>query len=409
MSSTQSAEVVVIGGGIFGCAVAWELARQGMRDVVVLERENLGTQTTSRAASVLTTVTSQPAKSALFQETWSAMSALEEELDDSLNIHEVGTLHIGASKATAKSLDEHLSFAASIGEVAEELSAEEARARVKWLGIEDSARCVFLPRAGYVDSYRLATAYGAAAKARGVDFRVGVEVLGVSTRSGSVSGVETSDGFIESPWVVNCAGPWAGILSAELGWHLPMAPVRSQYWITETRAEFDAQQPMVFLPDVPAYARGEVGGLLFGLRGGPSPARDPRALPRDLSELQFEEDPSGWETLAVAGESFARFCPLMESVGVSHYVSGPSSYTPDGNFILGACPGVDGYLVASGCCGSGIAASGGVGRALAELITKGESSFDLEIFRPDRFGQIDAFDEAWLERCSATRSTKNVC
>jgi sarcosine oxidase, subunit beta len=289
-----------------------------------------------------------------------------------------------------------------------EWSAEEARARVKWLAIEDSAMSVFLPRAGYVDSYRLATAYGSAAKKRGVEFLVGAEALGVRTRSGRVLGVETVDGFIESSWVVNCAGPWAGILSAELGWHLPMAPVRSQYWITEVREEFDSEQPMVFLPDVPAYVRGEVGGLLFGLRGGPSPARDPRALPRDLSELQFEEDPAGWETLAVAGEYFARFCPLLESVSLSHYVSGPSTYTPDGNFILGPCPGIEGYLVAAGCCGSGIAASGGVGRALAEHIVLGESSLDLEAFKPDRFGQIDAFDEAWLERCSATRAAKSV-
>jgi 4-methylaminobutanoate oxidase (formaldehyde-forming) len=76
---------------------------------------------------------------------------------------------------------------------------------------------------------------------------------------------------------------------------------------------------------------------------------------------------------------------------------------------LGPCPGVEGYLVATGCCGSGIAASGGVGRALAELVVDGESSFDLELFKPDRFGQIDAFDEAWLERCSATRAAKSVC
>jgi 4-methylaminobutanoate oxidase (formaldehyde-forming) len=409
MSAERRAEVVIIGGGVFGCAVAWELARRGVKDVLVLEREGVGTQSTAKAASVLTNVASTAAKGALFQETWAAMPALEGELGESLGVHEVGALHVGTSDASKASLRSHAEMASAIGEECVELTAVEARARVKWLSLDDSSEAVFLPRAGYVDSYRLATAYGGAAKRRGVEFLLGAEALGVRVSGGRVQGVETQDGFIESAWVVNCSGPWAGIFSAELGWHLPMAPVRSQYWITEVRDEFAPEQPMVFLPDVPAYVRGEVGGLLFGMRGGPSPARDPRALPRDLSAIEFEEDPAGWETLAVAGEAFARFCPLMETVSISHYVSGPSTYTPDGNFILGPCPGVEGYLVATGCCGSGIAASGGVGRALAELIVDGESSFDLELFRADRFGQIDAFDEAWLERCSATRAAKSVC
>ncbi len=376
--------------------------------MLVLERAEVASQTTSRAASVLTRVAGTPAKCAVLQETWAAISALEQELDESLGVHEVGSLHVAATPQSAQALEEHALLAEEVGDPCEVWETGEARERVRWLHLEDDARCLFLPRTGYVDSHLLATAYARAARAREAEVRTGVEVTGLIRDGARVVGVETSKGAVDATWVVNCAGPWAGLLAAEAGWHLPMAPVRSHYWITEQREEFDPDEPVVVLPDVPAYTRGEVGGLLFGLRAGSSPARDPRDLPRDLGGMRFHEDPDGWETLAECGEAFARFCPLLESVKLEHYVSGPSTYTPDGHFLLGACPGVEGFLVAAGCCGLGVAASGGVGRAITELVAGDVGGLDLDPFRLDRFGRVDAFDESWLERCSKARVAKTV-
>ena len=163
------------------------------------------------------------------------------------------------------------------------------------------------------------------------------------------------------------------------------------------RLDEDGQPPLI--PDI--------AGITQAARTALSGDSDLAPLLVQL-DLHFSEDPEGWETLGTTGEAFARFCPALESVGIAHYVSGPSSYTPDNNFILGACPGVEGYLVAAGCCGSGVAASGGIARAISELVADGESSLDLEPFRADRFGEVDAFDAAWLERCSAARVAKSV-
>ena len=408
MNGRESVDVVVIGGGVLGCAVAWSLARRGVERVLLLERSEIASQTTSRAASVLTRVAGSAAKSAILQETWAAISALEEELSESLGVHEVGSLHVAATPKSARALEELALLAEEVGDPCEWLNTGDARDRVRWLHMEEDARSLFLPRAGYVDSHLLATAYVRAARARGAEVRTGVEVTGLSREGARVVGVETQEGAVGATWVVNCAGPWAGLLAAEAGWHLPMAPVRSHYWITAPREEFDPRQPIVILPDVPAYTRGEVGGLLFGLRAGASPARDPRDLPRDLAGMRFKEDPDGWETLAECGEEFARFCPLLESVELEHYVSGPSCYTPDGHFLLGACPEVEGLLVATGCCGLGVAASGGVGRAIAELVMGEAGGLDLSPFRLDRFGRVDAFEESWLERCSKARLAKTV-
>ena len=96
----------------------------------------------------------------------------------------------------------------------------------------------------------------------------------------------------------------------------------------------------------------------------------------------------------------------MGTTQIAHYVAGPSAYTPDGQFVLGSVPDVEGFYVASGCCGSGIGASGGVGRAIADLAIEGETGFDLEGFRTDRFGRIDAFSPEWRNRCANARSKK---
>ena len=140
-----------------------------------------------------------------------------------------------------------------------------------------------------------------------------------------------------------------------------------------------------------------------------SPAREPRELPEDLAGMKFSEDPDGWDTLAECGEAFARFCPMVESVELKHYVSGPSTYTPDGHFVIGALPETEGFLVATGCCGLGVAASGGVGRAIAELVLGEAGALDLEPFRPDRFGRVDAYEASWLERCAKARRSKTTC
>jgi len=187
---------------------------------------------------------------------------------------------------------------------------------------------------------------------------------------------------------------------------LPMAPVRSHYWITAKSPEFEKTQPYVILPDANAYARTEMGGLLFGLRDRFCLSHDPRQLPSDLSELHYNQDPEGWNVLEEQGPELTRFYSGLETTQIAHYIAGPSTYTPDGQFVLGSVPDIDGFLVASGCCGSGIGASGGVGMAIAELAIGGKTGFDLESFRTDRFGHIDSLSPNWIQRCAEARSNK---
>jgi 4-methylaminobutanoate oxidase (formaldehyde-forming) len=403
---TQRPDFIVIGGGIFGCSIAWYLARAGAGKVTVVERQGLAAATTSRAAALLTRIRLKPGQTALGTETRRAIEELEEESGSSLEQHRVGSLHIAASPQTQAGLEELAAAAAEHSEPFEWIDPEETFKRIPWLQTERELRVGFMPEDSYLDPYQLAMTYAGAAKARGVEFLLETEVTGLMRSGDRITGVRTAGRDIEAGCVIDAAGPWAGILAAEAGWHLPLAPVRSHYWITAPGPLFPTDNPYVILPDAHAYTRPEVGGLLFGLRDRASLSCDPRELPADLAAPVFPADPEGWDVLIESGPGLQEFFPALAEAELAHYVAAPSTYTPDGQFVLGALPGVSGMLVASGCCGAGIACSGGVGRAIAELATDQASHFELEGCRPDRFGEIDSFSESWRELCAQGRSGK---
>jgi 4-methylaminobutanoate oxidase (formaldehyde-forming) len=232
-------------------------------------------------------------------------------------------------------------------------------------------------------------------------------VKGIRLSNGSVRGVQTSEGDLAGSVVIDAAGVWAGLLAWDLGIGLPMAPVRSQYWITAADSLFDRDQPFVIVPDARAYTRPEGNKLLFGLRESKGVSVDPRRLPEDLSGFMIGGPEDEKESLIEGFPLLHPFFPGLEKVGIAHYITGLSTYTPDGLFVLGPVPGIRGFLAATGCCGAGIAASGGIGRAIAELAAGLSPTFDLGPFRIDRFGPADPMSEDFQKRCSEARSAKS--
>jgi 4-methylaminobutanoate oxidase (formaldehyde-forming) len=185
-----------------------------------------------------------------------------------------------------------------------------------------------------------------------------------------------------------------------------MAPVRSQYWITASDAEFPSAMPFLVLPDARAYTRAEGGGLLFGFREAQGRFADPRQLPEDLEGHPVAGDPDGWAGLEEGAAAFSAFLPRFEEVAIAHYISGYSMYVPDGLGAVGPLPGVAGLYSGSGCSGGGVAMAGGFGRALAQVIAGEPCSFDLAPHDPARFGWFDPFSPAWGRRCADARSRK---
>lgn len=397
-------DLVVVGGGVLGASVAWHFARLG-GTVTLFEREAIGAAATSRSAALLTRARSRPEVVPLVARTYQAIEELEAELAESLGLRRQGSLHAAAAPEQVKALRELVAGAEAAGLEARWIAPAEAAGLAPWLAPAALRACALMPGDGFLDPYLLASAYARAARRAGARVCTGVEVLGLLRDGGRIAGVETSGGAVRARAVALAAGAWSGGLAWPAGVGLAMAPVRSQYWITERGPLFPRRMPTVVLPDAGAFARPELGGLLFGLREHASMSLDGRSLPSDPARLPLGE-PGGWEALGEGAPVLSRFFPALEQVGIAHHVAGLSTYTPDGQFLVGPVASAPGLLVASGCCGAGVAASGGIGLAVASLAAGRRPPFDLAPFAPDRFGAVDPFSAAFRERCEQARSRK---
>ncbi len=206
---------------------------------------------------------------------------------------------------------------------------------------------------------------------------------------------------------MNAAGAWGIDLARSVGAHLGTAPVRSHYWITAPSAAGRREHPLVYLPEARAYARPEVGGLLLGVQEPQSRAYDARMLPDDIGRMALTEAGEEWDLLVEHAETLRPWIPGLDQLKLAHHVAGLSTYTPDGRFLLGAAGAVAGHYVASGCCGNGVSASGGIGQAITELVLGLTPTFDLAPFQPERFAVADPYAPEHLAACAAARSAKS--
>ncbi len=399
-------DVVVIGGGIFGCAIAYYYTRQNPgKKIIVLERNELCNAATSRAAALMTTVRSKRSYIPLTLETYKVIPEMERLLSESLDIKTVGMMHVAASEAKVKDLEALMAIANEFKQPASYLSNDEAHQMAPWLKTDEALRIGFVPGEAYCDPYLLGTFFARCAKLQGAEIKQGIEVTKLLMEGNTATGVATTEGTVYADKIIIAAGAWAPIFAAQAGIGLPMAPVRSQYWITEKSPLFPVKSPMVLLPDAQAYARPEGGSLLFGIRESHSFCTAPDAIPADLSRFKFSDD-KGMSDLEEAGDTLARFFPAFYDIGISYYVAGFSGYTPDGNLSMGEAPGVNNLLLATGCVGAGIAVSGGVGLAFAEMAAGKPHPFNFSDFDVQRFGKIDPFSNEWLTKCADARSKK---
>jgi 4-methylaminobutanoate oxidase (formaldehyde-forming) len=405
--SDKNTDLLVVWGGIFGSAIAYYFKRDNPgKKVVVYERNELCSGNTSLSAALMSRVRAYSHVIPLSLETYHIIPELEKINGDCIPVYHNGAIHLAVSPENIESLENMISIAASYGINYEYLTPTQATEKTPWLNATTAGKVAYIPGEAITDPYLLGTAFANAAKALGVLFIRNTEVIELVKEGNWITGIRTTHGIHHADATVLAAGVWSGKLAYDIGIPLPMAPVRSQYWITETSAKlFPSNSPTVIIPEANFYSRPQGNALLFGIREAQSVYADPRELPADLHQFLFSDD-SGWKDLQDNYEKIIPFFPDFQDIGIKNYVAGFSGYTPDNKFILGEVPGTEGLLLATGCVGAGISVAGGVGLGIASIAGKHQNPFDFSKYQYDRFGIIDPYSKDHLEKCAAARSKK---
>jgi 4-methylaminobutanoate oxidase (formaldehyde-forming) len=288
----------------------------------------------------------------------------------------------------------------------EYITSNKATQMAPWLNASGAERIFFIPGEAISDAYLLGKAFADAARIIGVRFRKNTEVTELLKSNQVVTGVRTKAGVHEADSIILAAGVWSTYLAYGIGVALPMAPVRSQYWITEpSESLFPPSSPTVIIPEANFYSRPQGRSLIFGLREANSVYCDLRILPKELGSYQFSSD-NGWQDLIENFDKVVPFFPQFGNTGIKNYVAGFSAYTPDNMFVAGEVPGTEGLYIATGCGGAGISVAGGIGLGIAHLAAGKVNPFDFSKYQVNRFGTFDPFNKEHLSKCAKTRSKK---
>jgi 4-methylaminobutanoate oxidase (formaldehyde-forming) len=373
------ARVVVVGGGITGCSVAYHLAKAGWTDVVLLEKGELTSGSTCHAAGLVTQFNPSP--------TMMRFRRYSVELYEELGVFErLGSLRIASSKESLMELRRGASRARGIGLDVDVVGPKQALALMPQASPESLHGAVWVGDDGCVDPHTATYALADAARGLGVEIRTRTQVTGIRLgRDREVCAVETTTGPVETEAVVNACGIWAPQVAAMVGAFTPSVPVDHQHIALEAVDGHELPRDMPCFRDTDnlVYGRSEAGGALFGGYEPDPVARWVDGVPWDHGARALPPDHERFAQL-MAG-AVRRF-PFLEDAGVVALVCHPDAMTPDGNPLLGPLPGTPGFWTAAGLSLNGFGGAGGIGKTIAEWMTTGETELDTTGYRAWRFG-----------------------
>jgi 4-methylaminobutanoate oxidase (formaldehyde-forming) len=377
------ARVVIIGGGVGGCSIAYHLTERGWTDVLVLERGDLGSGTTFHSAGNIGQLRGSLALTRMMLKDGIGLyRRLAEETGVDPSWHEVGSLRLASSAARMAEIDRQSAWASTLGLSLEILDAREAQRRFPLISRRGLHGAGYLAADGWIDPSGLTRALAAGARKRGADIRAHTRVTGIGVERGHVTTVETDHGSVRAEVVVNAGGMFAPEIGRMAGVHVPIVPLEHQYLLTEPIAGVERGWPVVRDPDNLVYFRPESGGLMVGgFERHPVPW-GLNGIPADFNLRLLAPD---WPRFEEIMPGAIRRLPVMADAGIARMVNGPDAFTPDAEFILGESA-VGGFFVAAGFCSHGIALAAAIGKQMARWIIDGEPELDLWAMDIRRFG-----------------------
>ena len=368
------AQVVVIGGGIVGCSVAYHLTKQGWTDVVLLERRVLTCGTTWAAAGLCAQIRATRPLTKLAVYGTELYARLESETDQATGYETLGTILCAQTRSRTQEYERLAAMGRSFGIEMHRISPEEARQMYPLLETGDLEAIFYCPNDGVTNPVDTTQALARGARMGGAQIYENIEVTDIQLTNHTVKGVSTTQGKIQCEYVVNCAGMWGRKLGEMVGVSLPLHAAEHMHIVTKPIEGVYRGLPTMRDMDGYIYFREEVGGLLMG---GFEPVAKPWGMRGIPDHFQFTELNEDWDQFEIFMKNAIKRVPAMETAQVRHLTVVPESFTPDGVYMLGEAPRVVNYFVACGMNSLGIASAGGAGKALAEWIVAGAPTEDL--------------------------------
>ena len=375
----NKARVVIIGGGVIGCSVAYHLAKLGWKDVVLLERKQLTSGTTWHAAGLIGQLRASSNMTKLARYSAELYLGLEEETGVATGLRQVGSVSAALTEERREELFRNAAMARAFGVPVEELSPKEVKERYEHINLDGVTGGVWLPTDGQADPANIALALAKGARQRGALVKERIKVTGISKNGRRVTGVDwvsddgQSQGCIEADMVVNCAGMWGREVGRMAGVNVPLHACEHFYIVTEG-IEGLSQMPVLRVPDECAYYKEDAGKILLG-------AFEPNAKPWAMNGIpdsfEFDQLPEDFDHFEPILEAACNRMPMLAEAGIHTFFNGPESFTPDDAYHLGLAPEMDNFWVAAGFNSIGIQSAGGAGMALAQWMEDGQKPFDL--------------------------------
>jgi glycine cleavage system T protein len=381
----KSARVVIAGGGIIGCSIAYHLTKAGWTDVVLLERATLTSGTSWHAAGLVMSLRSTHTLTELCRYTSDLYEVLELETGQATGFKRVGSLPVARTPERFHEIKRMASLAKCFGIEAEVLSPDGVAQHHPLIDKSRIVGGLFIPADGQTNPIDTTMALAKGARNRGAKIFERVSVTAVTQKNGVVTGVETPEGTITCEKLVLCAGLWTRDLARMAGVHVPLYAAEHMYVTTAPIEGVTHRLPVIRDTDGYVYIKEDAGKFVVG-------SFEPQGKPLPVENLplpsEFVELPEDWDHFALPMQNAIDLVPCLEHAQIRHFMNGPESFTPDNKFILGEAPEVRNLFVAAGFNSQGILSAAGVGRAMSEWIISGEPQMDLSEVDIARFARF---------------------
>jgi sarcosine oxidase subunit beta len=368
----RTADAVIIGAGIMGCAIAYSLAERGLTDVVVVERDAIGRGATADAAGGIRQQFSTETNIRLATYSVRVWESFEATFDQAINLHQQGYLFLLNNPAEETIFRANLALQNSLGVPSRWVSPTDIAELNPHVGLDDIYGGTYCPEDGWADTYSATAGYAKAARKLGVQIHEETPVTGIRVEGGKVAGIVAGGDTIATPLVIICAGPQSRAVGALAGAEIPIDPYRRMSFITEPFAELPKTLPMTIDFASGLYFHPESGGFLFGMADRNEPSSFNKAVD------------DGWMLTTI--EALVERAPAFENANVMRGWAGFYEVTPDDNPILGFVGEPEGLAVAAGFSGHGFMQGPAIGACMTELILDGAAkTVEISAFRPSRF------------------------